>query len=220
MAARSTAYVIDAQPPQSSCLCSQLSTSPTSFSHFRPSDIDDDGGMVVIDVTPLSLGIETVGGVMTKLIPRNNAVPVKKSQSFTTYQDDQTTVTIQVFQGQSGGRRGGSVGIWQTRVLVTQNGSLSSGKDSGGKEGGSSSSSSSTGGRTHGLQLTFTLTTTNPDPSIPYAAWPVLAGERAMTKDNVKLGAFDLTGIPPAPRGKPQIEVCCVPFVACPCACH
>ena len=86
--------------------------------------------VLLLDVTPLSLGIETLGGVFTRLIDRNTTIPTKKSQVFSTAEDNQTAVTINVFQG-----------------------------------------------------------------------------EREMARDNKSLGRFDLTGIPGAPRGVPQIEV-------------
>lgn len=86
--------------------------------------------VLLLDVTPLSLGIETMGGVMTKIIPRNTTIPTKKSQVFTTAADNQTSVTVHVLQG-----------------------------------------------------------------------------EREMASDNKSIGRFDLVGIPPAPRGVPQIEV-------------
>lgn len=86
--------------------------------------------IVLLDVTPLSLGVETLGGVMTKVMEKNTTIPTKQTQTFTTAADMQTAVTIHVLQG-----------------------------------------------------------------------------ERAMARDNISLGRFDLTGIPPAPRGVPQIEV-------------
>lgn len=104
--------------------------------------------IVLMDVNPLTLGIETTGGVMTKLIPRGTSIPTRKSQIFSTAADNQPVVLIQVCKSSN--------------------------------------------------QILSCAISTNAEK---------VEGERAMTKDNNLLGKFDLTGIPPAPRGVPQIEV-------------
>jgi hypothetical protein len=135
--------------------------------------------VVLLDVNPLSLGIETVGGVMTKLIPRGTTIPTKKSQVFTTYQDQQTQVRARDAPAPpcplpSRGRS--CQGTPLPRALPA----LSHPR----------------------------LPSPAPPPSLPpQVTIQVFEGERTMTKDNHKLGQFDLKGIPSAPRGVPQIEV-------------
>ena len=125
------------------------------------------GDVVLLDVCPLTLGIETVGGVMTKLIPRNTVVPTKKSQIFSTASDNQPTVTIKVYEGKSWS--------WFQMVIICLS-----------------------------LYANIHFYSTSLIFDFFFFSSP---GERPLTKDNHLLGTFDLTGIPPAPRGVPQIEV-------------
>ena len=137
--------------------------------------------IVLLDVTPLSLGLETLGGVMTRLIPRNTTLPTSKSEVFSTAADGQTSVEINVLQ----------VGCDCPRGLL----------------GGHRLPEGAVGGCTLPFPSRRLPPSSEHRPHPRCAPVCPLQGEREFARDNKSLGTFRLDGIPPAPRGIPQIEV-------------